>query len=157
MGSKCKPKFTKCWISTAIPLSLLVAGSIAMITLSAIYKDSDYNSLVCDIYDVSPVESGVNRLGSAYWYFQYSFSGQNCDNVNYYKVDDYNYYDLLDAHDKISNRTNSTCYARKREDQCDCSMNIPSSVLWAPLLIGSILLGGAVCALGITFCFLFEQ
>lgn len=153
MSKKAKPcTLKKSLIGTG--LLVLIGALIALITFSALYYDNYYNTLTCDIYQVTPIESANDYR--VYWFFQYSYRGQGCEESKVYTVDDYSYYVVVESHDRISNLTNATCYAEKQTDQCDVYMNAPTSTGFIMgMLLGSPLLLVAFCALGWFIAFAF--
>lgn len=133
---------------------LALAPILALIIMSSRYRDNYYNSLNCDIYDVTPIDSAVNDYtNSIYYFFQYSYRAQNCSSSFIYTIDDSNYYDIIDSHDEFLNITNATCYALKNEDQCDVSMWTPTSGVWfLGILLGSLALFFDLVAIGSCLC-----
>jgi hypothetical protein len=131
--------------------AVLISGLIALITLSALNYNNYYNTLICDIYDVTPVDSTTDY--TIEYYFQYSYSGQGCEESSIYTIWNSNYFDAIESRDRIANTTTAPCYAEKHTNQCDCYMNPPqSSGFFMGIFLGSLGLLISIIVSSCVFC-----
>jgi hypothetical protein len=141
----------------AVMLAVGVFGllcSIVTVTLCALYKDHQNNSLTCEISDVTDVTS-IYKNGKISWFFQYNYRGVNCtESEGTYTIYESSYDQAIETREHFVVMTNTTCYARKNGDQCDVSMNdsVPDGYYFG-IIFGSCILVLSVCwILFVGFC-----
>lgn len=126
---KSKTKLRIIVLSSAITFLI---GCILMISLCTYYKDFQYNTLTCEIFGVTDVES-IYKNNAIKWFFQYNYRAENCSNYDTYTIYGSDYEEAISNWDYFSNLTTATCYAKKTADQCNVSMKITK---WNDYLLG---------------------